>query len=148
MFTLNSILQNKPSVFATFIDLKKAFDFIDRDLLLYKLLIAKIDGKMYDSIKSIYASTTSYVRINGKLTEWFSCKMGIKQKDCISPTLFSLFINNIVHEINDLELGVNLDDERVSLLLYADDIVILSNDENGMQTMLNTLHEWCKNGEF
>ena len=34
IFTLNSILWNKPSVFAMFIDLKKAFDFIDRDLLL------------------------------------------------------------------------------------------------------------------
>ena len=81
---LNSILSNNPSVFATFIDLKKAFDFIDRDLLLYKLLMAKIDGKMYNSIKSIYVSTTSCIHINGKLTDWFDCKTGVKQGDCLS----------------------------------------------------------------
>ena len=88
IFSLNSILRNNTSVFATFIDLKKAFDFIDRDLLLYKLLLAKIDGKMYDSIKSIYISTTSCIRINGKLTDWFDCKTGVKQGDCLSPTIF------------------------------------------------------------
>ena len=52
VFTLSSIIRNKPSVFATFIDLKKAFDFVDRDLLLYKLLLLNIDGKIYNSIKS------------------------------------------------------------------------------------------------
>ena len=45
VFTLNSIIGNNPTVFATFIDLKKAFDFIDRDMLLYKLLLNNIDGK-------------------------------------------------------------------------------------------------------
>ena len=62
IFSLNSILRNNTSVFATFIDLKKAFDLNDRDLLLYKLLLAKIDGKLYDSIKSIYISTASCIR--------------------------------------------------------------------------------------
>ena len=47
VFTLNSIIRNNPTVFATFIDLKKAFDFIDRDMLLYKLLLNDINGKKY-----------------------------------------------------------------------------------------------------
>lgn len=106
---MNSILRNSTSVFATFIDLKKAFDFIDRDMLLYKLLITNVNGKMYDSNESIYTNTTSCVRINGKLTEWFSCWSGVKQGDCMSPTVFSIFINDLVSEINDLELGIDLD---------------------------------------
>ena len=144
IFSLNSILRNNTSVFATFIDLKKAFDFVDRDLLLYKLLLAEIDGKMYDSIKSIYISTTSCIRINGKLTDWFDCKTGVKQGDCLSPTIFSLFVNDLVREINALELGIDVNGEKIALLLYADDIVLLSDNETNMQTMLNTLHEWCK----
>jgi len=54
VFTLNSVIRNNPNVIASFIDLKKAFDFVDRDMLLYKLLLNTIDGKLYNSIKSLY----------------------------------------------------------------------------------------------
>lgn len=33
---------------------------------------------------------------------------------------------------------------KIVLLLYADDIVLLSDNETYMQTMLDTVHEWCK----
>ena len=51
VFTLNSVIRNNTTVFAAFIDLQKAFDFVDRNMLLYKLLLSNINGKMYDSIK-------------------------------------------------------------------------------------------------
>ena len=69
IFVLNSLILNKANVFTAFIDLRKAFDFIDRDMLLYKLLLNKVNGKLYNSIKSIYTSSTSCIRINNKLTD-------------------------------------------------------------------------------
>ena len=144
VFTLNSIIRNNSTVFATFIDLKKAFDFIDRDMLLYKLLLNKIDGKIYESIKSIYANTTACVRINGKTSNWFSCKSGVKQGDNCSPTLFSIFVDDLVKEINELGLGINVGDETLSMLLYADDIVMVARNEQEMQILLDKLHDWCR----
>ena len=47
-------------------------------------------------------------------------------------------------EINDLDLGIDVKGEKIALLLYADDIVLLSDNEVNMQNMLNTLHNWCK----
>ena len=44
-FTLDSVIRNNTTVFAAFIDLKKAFDFVDRNMLLYKLLQSNINGK-------------------------------------------------------------------------------------------------------
>ena len=143
VFTLNSVIRNNTTVFAAFIDLKKAFDFVDRNMLLYKLLQSNINGKMYDSIKNIYAHTTSCIRIN-KLTEWFDCKSGVRQGDCLSPTIFSLFINDLVSEINGLGLGIDLNGTNISLLLYADDICFLAKSETDLQTILDTLHNWCK----
>ena len=64
-------------MFATFIDLKKAFDFIDRELLLYILLLLNTDGKIYNSIKSIYSKTTASIRVNNTLTEWLDCRSDI-----------------------------------------------------------------------
>ena len=43
--------------FVAFIDFEKAFDWIDRDLLLYKLLLCPIDCKFYYAIKSLYNQT-------------------------------------------------------------------------------------------
>ena len=144
IFVLNSLIRNKANVFTAFIDLRKAFDFIDRDMLLYKLLLNKVDGKLYNSIKSIYSSSTSCIRINNKLTDWFDCKNGVKQGDNLSPTLFSVFVNDLVCEINAMDLGVNLDGEKNSLLLYADDIAIVAETELNLQAMLDKLHDWCK----
>ena len=130
--------------FATFIDLKKAFDFVNRDLLLYKLLLLNIDGKIYNFIKSIYSKTTASIRVNGTLTDWIGCRSGVRQGDNCSPTLFSIFIDDLVREINTLNLGIDIKSRRISILLYADDIVMLANNESDMQTLLNTLHTWCQ----
>lgn len=43
-------------------------DFVDRDMMLYKLLRHNINRKVYNSIKNIYQSSESCVRIDGKLT--------------------------------------------------------------------------------
>jgi hypothetical protein len=61
-------MQNNKNLYVAFIDLKKCFDFVDRDMMPYKLLLNDINGKMYNSIKNIYQSSESCVRLNGKLT--------------------------------------------------------------------------------
>lgn len=113
-------------------------------MLLYKLLLNNVDGKMYKSIKNIYASSYASIRINNTLTNWFHCTVGLKQGCNLSPTLFSVFSNDLVAEINDLDLGVPIGDTKVSILMYADDIVLMANSENDLQSMLNVLQEWCK----
>ena len=52
----------KTDTFAAFIDFKKAFDFINRDLLWYKLLQNNVDGHMYNAIKVLYQHTESCIQ--------------------------------------------------------------------------------------
>ena len=131
-------------MYTTFIDLKKAFDFIDRDMLLYKLLLNNVDGKIYHSIKSIYTETSACISINNTRTDWFFCKSGVKQGDNCSPTLFSIFVDDLVKEINNLGLGVSVGDTGVSAFLYADDIALISLTEQDIQRLQDTFHDWCK----
>lgn len=144
VFTLSSVIRNNKSVFTAYIDLKRCFDYIDRDMLLYKLLLNAIDGKMYNSIKSIYASSSSCIRLNNKTTDWFECRTGVKQGCNLSPTLFSIFANDLVAEVNNLGLGIDVGDRKLSMLLYADDIVLMADGEDKLQSMLDTLGDWCK----
>ena len=148
IFSLTSIIRNrihkKLPTFCAFVDFEKAFDWVNRDLLLYKLLKANVDGKMYRAIKSIYSGTTSCVRINSYLTDSFVCSSGVRQGDNLSSTLFSVFINDLAQEINSLNVGINITDEiMVSLLLYADDIVLIAESEEKLQKMLKCMHKWC-----
>ena len=147
IFTLNSIIRKNKNVFTAFIDLKKCFDFIDRDMLLSKLLLHKVDGKMYNSISNSYAGLSACVRPNNKRNEWFDCLSVQKQGCNLSPTLFSIFANDLVQEINALDLGIQIGTVNISILMYADDIVLISNTEENLQVLIDTLHNWCKKME-
>ena len=115
VFVLNSIIKNNAQVFSAFIDLKKCFDYIDRDMLLYKLILHRIDGKVYNSIKNIYAHTSSCVRINNSHTDWFDCTTGVKQGCNLSPTLFAIFANDLVQNINDPDIGITMGNAKISV---------------------------------
>ena len=54
---------------------------------------------MYWSVKSMYSDTISNVKFNKLYTDWFSINSGVRQGDTLSPTLFSLFINDSAKEI-------------------------------------------------
>ncbi len=148
IFSLTSVINNRldehKDTFAAFIDLEKAFDWIDRDMLFYRLLQYNIDGKMYKAVKSLYNDCYTCIRINNHYTDWFPVTTGVKQGDNISPTLFSLYINELAKEINNLNLGVKLDTVKISILLYADDMVLIAENEEDLQKMLSTMQEWCK----
>lgn len=61
----------------------------------------------------------------------------------MSPTLFSTYINDLALHIKASNLGVKVDDEIVGILLYADDVVLLAEQENDLQIMLNIVADWC-----
>ena len=149
LFALTSIVKNRinqnMSTFAAFVDFKKAFDFVDRRLLLYKLYKNfGIDGKMYNTLKCLNAHSISCVRINDMTTNWFGVNSGVRQGDSLSPLLFSLFINDLILELNKLKCGVNISENvDVTSLLYADDLVIIAPSEEKLQCCLQYVNTWC-----
>ena len=147
IYVLTSIIRNRKAqglpTFSAFIDMKKAFDWVDRDLLFLKLLQNGINGKFYDSIKSMYNNPLACVNLNGNFTSWFGTTHGVRQGDVLSPTLFSVFVNDLATEINDLGLGIPTGDFLVNILLYADDIVVLAENETNLQKVLDHLKIWC-----
>ena len=88
----------------------------------------------------------SSVQINNVATEWFDVTNGVRQGDSLSPTLFSIiiYLNDLSTEVKDLNVGVPVADMCLSLLLYADDIVLFAPDEEKLQSMLNVVDKWCR----
>jgi hypothetical protein len=114
-------------------------------LLFYTLLKNNIDGKFYKCIKALYDNPTASVKLGPNFTEWFEICSGVRQGDVLSPSLFGLFINDLADTICNLNLGIDIGLTKISILLYADDIVIIAESENELQTILDTVHEWCSN---
>ena len=67
--------------------------------------------------------------------------------------MFNLYVNDLISEIKELNCGVNFGDENISTLMYADDLCLISDNEESVQLMLNKLQQWvykwrlCVNAE-
>ena len=99
---------------------------------------------MYWAISSLFRNPKSRVVLNDIANDWFSCPIGVKQGDTISPTLFAIYINDLAGQLNQSGLGVDIDASlKLSCLLYADDIVLLADDEHDLQALLTIVNTWC-----
>ena len=149
IFVLCTVVRNRKmqgkDTFVCYIDYKKAFDSVERNLLLFKLSQIGITGNMYNAISSMYSNPRARVILNEHETDYFDCPVGVKQGDCLSPTLFAIFINDLATEIKDSNIGIILEEGLLlNILLYADDIVLLAENEEDMQSLLFMVECWCK----
>ncbi len=136
LYSLTSVIRNrknmKKSTFTCFVDMKNVFDSVNHDCLFNKLLQAGFSNKLYWSLKSLYSSPVSAVQVNDHITDWF----GVKSREYLSTTLFSLFINDLAVELKQSRCGVIIGFENLYCLFYADDIVIINENEQELQTMI------------
>ncbi len=147
IYTLTSIITNRlshnQSTYCCFIDMQKAFDWVDKDLLFYKLLKYDINGNIYKCIKATYGHPIVYVIVKNNVTDWFNIGSGVRQGDSLSPTLIGLYINDLITDVKALNLGINVNDIIISILAFADDTVILAKNEKDLQDILNCVENWC-----
>ena len=92
------VLMKKKKLYSAFIDFKKAFDFVVRDILWYKLIQSWVRGKILDIIQSMYRNIKSRVKFDNVLSDEFSSYIGVRQGECLSPFLFSMLLNDLENE--------------------------------------------------
>ncbi len=65
--------------------------------------------------------------------------MGLRQGCLLSPILFDIFINELGKEINKLGRGVHCGNRKLSLLCFADDIVLIADNRADLEDAKNRL---------
>ena len=143
---LNRRLNGK-DIFCCFIDFRKAFDTVNRKILWQKLSQYGIDGLFLKTLQSMYDGSEYTVEINGCCTPWFQVKNGVKQGCLLSPSLFNLYVNDLLVSLSMSEHGIDCDGCKIPALAYADDIVLLASNPQELQTLINVTQSWClRNG--
>ena len=86
----------------------------------------------------------SAVKVKSGLTATFTPIVGVRQGCNLSPTLFNIFVNDIV-DIFDPNCDPLIKGEcKINCLLYAGDLILLSESEHGLQRYLDTLSCFAK----
>ena len=122
------------SHYVCFVDFEKAFDKIDRNLLLIKLQQLGLDSHLLNVLQSIYSKNTITVVADGVLNSSVEQVVGVPQGDKLSPLLFALFIADLSKEL-----------ERTGcfIVFYADDLAIGSFNLQRLQSSMVLLADYC-----
>ena len=100
-------------------------------------------GKFFIAIKTIYENDNCCVKVGDKITSAFVATQGVKQGCILSPLLFNIFLSDLPKIFHGTECRpAMLNNERLSCLLWADDLVLLSESNEGIQEMISKLGKY------
>ncbi len=125
----------KKKLYACFVNFKKTFYTIPRDLLWQGLEGLGISGRILECLRSMYHQDQAYLHHLGEgLTPTFLCRIGMKQGCPLSLLFFGLFIDGLEKRLNALEGDTPpmLGQLVICLLLYVNNLVLMSHTPIGL----------------
>ena len=92
-----------------------------------------VKGRMWRVIKKMYESSKSAVLLEGEKSDTFTIEQGVVQGCSLSPILFSVFVNDLLKEVEQTGLGIQLSSGKtVGGMLFADDFVGISDSKESL----------------
>ena len=122
-----------------YIDLSKAFDTLDHNILISKLQHYGIKGTALQLLLSYLSTRKQFVQYSDILSQKTDILMGVPQGSILGPLLFIIYINDMVHS-----------SELFKFIKFADDTTLITNLKNedtrneSLNTELANFHNWLK----
>jgi len=148
IFTLNYFINRQigrkgGKLITVFVDLRAAFDSVDRGILLRALRERGVREGLVVRVAELLRETKSKVRVRGQMGKGFWTARGVRQGCPLSPLLFNLLLADLEEEMGKIKWGgIKIGERRVYTLSYADDMVLLAENEGEMRSMLERLERY------
>jgi exonuclease III len=163
LFTIRQVISKSVAfdqpLFMAFVDLRKAYDSVPRDTLWRILRVYGVHTKLIELLMDLHTGTQAAVRMGGVVSEWFDVHGGVRQGCVIAPLLFNVYMDFVVRQAMaqmpegcGVKLAYNANGklqrdvggsggslELLSVLLYADDMVLLSPSREELTVMLQAM---------
>ena len=134
----------KAQLYLCFLDLKKAFDTVSRNILFKKLYRSGVRGKMFRVIQNLFSCNPANILVDGFLSPEFSINRGVLQGSKLGPVLFNLFINDLLEELNHSNHGATIGPTHIAALGFADDVVLITDNPTKLQHLLDMCYDWAQ----
>ena len=88
-------------------------------------------------IMNMYVNQVIQIKWNDLLSDKYKISNGVKQGGCLSPSLFSIYSNNLIINLRNSNIGCKYGSEYMGVFGYADDLSLLCSSFTGIKEMLN-----------
>ena len=105
--------------------------------MFYLLWENGIQGKCWRLLRSIYDGVSNKVVFGDFSTEWFGQENELKQGCVLSPTLFSVLMNDLVNMLDGVGICIDVGKQLINCLLFADDIALIAETYEELQRLLD-----------
>ena len=126
------------------LDARKAFDVVNHDLLMRKLYLLGLGEGCWSLIDNMYADSREAIRWKGEDSRTFRSLQGVKQGSVISPMLYKTYINDLLDCLQRNNLGTHIGHIYIGAPTCADDVLLISNSQQELQSMLSTCYSYSQ----
>src|SRR6218665_606561 len=125
-----------------FVDFKKAFDSIPHETLWVTMIEIGFPEYIINILTKLYSKQKARVKVAGTMSTEFRIRRGVRQGCVLSPTLFNIVAEMVIREtLEGYEGGVQIGGRLITNLRYADDIILIANTVEELQTLTRRLNE-------
>ena len=139
----NYFLRNGSNVYSCFMDMRKAFDTVEHSKLFQKLNQRNLSPIFTRLIIIMYVSQSANVRWGKEVSKSFRVTNGVKQGAVLSVILFCVYIDDLITKLRRNKTGCWIDGNFVGIIVYADDIVLLSPTLGRLQEMIDICSDYA-----
>jgi hypothetical protein len=145
---INESADSKTPVWMAMFDAAKDFDVVWQNSLLLKLHNIGIDGQLWLLLEEWYRGQKSAVKWKGDISRTFYEQQGVRQGGILSPALYKAFVNPLLVDLQDHNIGYHIGSTFVGIPACTDDVTVIAVKPKDLQSMIDVAENYANRERY